>query len=177
MHKCYACGRARHFAGDKVCPAKGKLCTKCGKRGNWAACCRNEADGKGNLGKIDGGASGSNDWRSCKAASGRILKPRGQQIYQVDYGSEEEPFAFPINYNVERVCEDNVIAVKINGTMTSMLVYSGAQFTVSGLRGNLISEERNLRVYQYGNECLTRWSVNVKLQLNAKGKKWWKLFS
>ena len=62
--------------------------------------------------------------------------------------------------------------MKINGTMTSMLVYSGAEFTVSGLRGNLISEERNLRVYQYGNECLTRWSVNVKLQLSAMGKKW-----
>ena len=103
--------------------------------------------------------------------SGRNLKPRGQQINQVDYGSEEEPIAFPINYNGERACEENVISVKITGTKTSMLVYSGAQSTVSGLRGNLIPEERNLRVYQYGNGCLTRWSVNLKLQLSVLGKK------
>lgn len=96
------------------------------------------------MGKSDGRASGSNDWRSCSAASGRNLKPRGQQINQVDYGSEEEPIAFPINYKGERACEENVISVKINGTKTSILVYSGAQSTVSGLREYLIPEERNL---------------------------------
>ena len=46
MHKCYACGRPGHSARDKVCPTRGKLCAKCGKRGHWATCCRNEADGK-----------------------------------------------------------------------------------------------------------------------------------
>ena len=77
--------------------------------------------------------------------------------------SEEEPFALPINYNEERACEDNIIAVKINGTVTRMLVDSGAQSTVLGeqqfhnlerndLKANLMPEERNLRVY--GNGCL-----------------------
>ena len=53
--------------------------------------------------------------------------------------------------------------MKINGTVTMMLVDSGAQFTVlgerqfhslvtSGFKANLQPEERNLRVY--GNGCL-----------------------
>ena len=103
----------------------------------------------------------------------------------MDYDSQEEPFAFPINYNGVRACEDNVIAVKINGTMTRMLVDSGAQTTVLGElqfhnlvrndnKSNMMPEERTLRVY--GNECY-QWSVNLRLQLNVMGKKEWKLFS
>ena len=44
-----------------------------------------------------------------------ILKKRGQQVNQVDYDSEEEPLALPINYNEKRASEDNNIAAKING--------------------------------------------------------------
>ena len=135
--------------------------------------------------KSDGGGSESNNCRSCGATSGRNLKPRTQQVNKVDYDSQEEPFAFPINYNGVRACEDNVIAVKINGTMTRMLVDSGAQTTVLGElqfhnlvrndnKSNMMPEERTLRVY--GNECY-QWSVNLRLQLNVMGKKEWKLFS
>ena len=136
---------------------------KCGKRGHWATCCRNKADGKGKSCKSDGKGSESNNWRSCSATSGRNLKARGQQVNQLDYDSEEETFAFPINYKGESACEDNVIAAKINGTVTRMLVDCGAQSTVlgeqqfhnlvrNGLKANLMSEEITLRVY--GNECL-----------------------
>ena len=79
----------------------------------------------------------------------------------MDYESGEEPFA--LNFNGERAYEDNIIAVKINGTTTRMLTDSREQSTVlskqqfhnlvrSGLRANLISEERNLSFY--GNGCL-----------------------
>ena len=44
-----------------------------------------------------------------------ILKKRGQQVNQVDFDSEEESLALPINYNEERASEGNNIAVKING--------------------------------------------------------------
>ena len=133
MHKCYACSRSGHFARDKVCAAKGKVCAKCGKRGHSirAACCRNEADGQGKLSESDARASGSNVWRFSSATSGRNLKSSGQQINQVDHDSGEEPFTFPINYNGERACED-VIAVKINSIETRMLFDSGAQSTVLG---------------------------------------------
>ena len=125
--KCHGCGRSGHFACDKVCPAKEKFCANWGKRGHWATCFRNETDGRS-----DGRGSERNSWQSCGAFSGRNLKPWGQQVNRADCVSEEEPFALPVNYNEERACEDNVIAVKINGTVTRMLVDSGAPSTVLG---------------------------------------------
>ena len=118
-NKCYACGKPGHFARDKVCPAKGKTCAKCGKKGQWAVCCRSE----GEKGKTGGRAS--TNWRSSSVK--RNPQPRARQVNQVDYDSGEEPFAFPINFNGERACEDNIVAVTINGTTTRMLVESGAQ--------------------------------------------------
>ena len=111
----------------RVCPAKGQLCAKCGKRGHWAACYRNEADGNRKLSKSDGRGSGSNNWRSCGATSERNLKPRGQQVNQVDYDFKKEKFAFPINYNGERACEYNVF-----GEKTTLTYDSEAQSTLLG---------------------------------------------
>ena len=81
----------------------------------------------------------------------------------MEYDSGDEPFAFPVNFSGETACEDNIVAVKINGTSTKMLVDSGVQFTVlgeqqfhslvrSGFKTKLQPEERNLHVY--GNGCL-----------------------
>ena len=67
--------------------------------------------------------------------------------------------------------------MKINGTVTRMLLDSGAQSTVlgeqqfhnlerNGLKANLMPEERNLRVYGNG-QC----SVHLRLQLHVMGKK------
>ena len=64
----------------RVCPAKGQLCAKCGKRGHWAACYRNEADGNRKLSKSDGRGSENNNWRSCGATSERNLKPRANKL-------------------------------------------------------------------------------------------------
>ena len=52
----------------------------------------------------------------------------------MEYDSEDEPFAFPVNFSGETSCEDNIVAVKNTGTATKMLVDAGAQFTVLGER-------------------------------------------
>ena len=61
-------------------------------------------------------------------------QPRARQVNQVDYDSGEESFAFTINFNGERACEDNIVAVMINGTATRVLVDCGAQSIVLGER-------------------------------------------
>ena len=101
-----------------MCPAKGTWSAKCGKRGHRTACERYEPDRKGNFGKIGGRTCESGGWRSGGATSGCNLKPRGQQINQVDCDSEEEPFVFPLNFNGEKFCEDYTVTMKMNGTVT-----------------------------------------------------------
>ena len=143
-----------------MCPARGKTCAKCGRKGHWAICCRHEADRKQS--KSGGRVNGCNSQRKNSVRCKPKLRPR-QQFNQVQYDSGDEPFAFPVNFSGETACEDNIVAVKINGTATKMLVDSGAQFTVLGerkfhilvrssLKAKLQPEERNLRVY--GNACL-----------------------
>ena len=133
---------------------------KRGRKGHWAICCRHEAGGKQR--KTGGRASGSNSYQKSSVRCKPPLRPK-QQTNQLEYYSEDEPFAFPVNFSGETACEDNIVAVKINGTATKMLVDSGAQFTVlgerqfhslvrSGFKANLQPEESNLHVY--GNGCL-----------------------
>lgn len=140
-----------------MCPARGKACVKCGRKGHWAICCRHVVDGKQS--KTGGRASGSNNKKSsvtCKPP----LRPR-QHINQVEYDSEDEPFAIPLNFSGETACEDNIVAVKINGTATKVHVDSGAQVTIlgerqfhslvkSGFKAKLQPEKRDLRVYGNG---------------------------
>jgi len=82
-------------------------------------------------------------------------KSGNRQVNQVEYDSGDEAFAFPINFNGEIACEDNVVMVKIDNTTTSMLVDSDAQLTLvpsvrDGLKVKLQPEERNLRLYGKG---------------------------
>ena len=133
-------------------------------------------DGKQN--KSGGRVSGNNSQRKSSVRYKPPLRLR-QQINQVGYDSGE-PLAFPVNFSGETSCEDNIVAVKINGTATKMLLDSGKQFTVhgerqfhnlvrSGLKAKLQPEERNLRVY--GNGYLP-----VVGKFEASGRRWWRLF-
>jgi len=45
-HKCYVCAKVGHIAVDKMRPARGKTCVKCGDKGHWAACSRSEIERK-----------------------------------------------------------------------------------------------------------------------------------
>ena len=106
-----------------MCPAGAKACAKCGRKGHWAICCKHEAGGKQS--KTGERASGSNSHQKSSVTCKPSLRPK-QQINQVEYDSEDEPFVFPVNFSVETACEDNIVAMKINGTVTMMLVDSGA---------------------------------------------------
>ena len=76
-----------HFARDKICPARGKTCAKCGDRGHWAACCRSETDSKksgkeGGRGR-DGRVSGNKQRHSRDTK--HDPKSGNRQVNQVQY--------------------------------------------------------------------------------------------
>ena len=76
----------------------------------------------------DGRACGDKQRRSRN--SNPLTGDRG--VNHVEYDSGDRAVAFPINFNGEIACEDNVIMVKIDNTTTSRLVDSGAQSPVLG---------------------------------------------
>ena len=107
-----------------------------------------------------------------------------QQINQVEYDGGDEPFAFPVNFSREAACEDNIVAVKINGTTTKMLVDSGSQFIVlgerqfhslvrSGLKTKL-QPERGIFVSM--EMAVYRSLASLRLLLNVMGRCWRRLF-
>ena len=103
-HKCYAYGNVGHFARDNVCPARGETCAKCGDKGHWAACRRSEAESKKG-GRVRNGRARGGKQRRSRVAK-RNSKSENRQVNQVEYDSGDEAFAFPINSNEERICDN-----------------------------------------------------------------------
>ena len=95
------------------------------RKGTGGACCKSDTEIKKGGRVKDGTECGKKRSSDVK----RDFKSRNKQVNQVEYDSGDEPYAFPVNFNGERACEDNVIMVKIDNTTTSMLVDSGAQST------------------------------------------------
>ena len=89
-HKWYACGNVGHFARDKTCATRGVTCAKCGDRGHWAACCRNETESK----KSGNKQRHSRDTKHDPQSGNR-------QVNQVQSDSGDKNLAFPINFNGE----------------------------------------------------------------------------
>ena len=89
----------------------------------------------------DGRARGDKQRRSRDAK--HDPKSRNKQVNQVEYDIGDEAFAFPINFNGENACEDNVIREKIDNINTSMRVDPGAQSTVLGKKqfDNLVRDD------------------------------------
>ena len=91
-----------HFARDKICPARGKKCVKCGDKGLWTACCRSEAKSKKGGRVREGRPRGDKQRRSSDVK--HDPESGNRQVIQVEYDSGNEAFTFPINFKEEIAC-------------------------------------------------------------------------
>jgi len=105
--ECYACGRKGHLKNDPLCPARNKLCNKCGKIGHFQVKCRTKLDPP--------------DSRARKSGS----KPN--TINEVKSTEEESGYAFTLQPQTDNC----IVSLNIGGVdVSNIMIDSGASDNV-----------------------------------------------
>ena len=107
---CYRCSKPEHFAKDSSCPARGKVCRKCGLKDNFETQCktRPKQEKRGNH------------------QSQRHHQHRNTANF-VSAGEEDPVYAFIIGST-----ESERIGVTVGGCQLNMIVDSGASVNIVG---------------------------------------------
>ena len=107
---CYRCSKPEHFAKDSSCPARGKVCRKCGLKDNFESQCktRPKQEKRGNH------------------QSQRHHQHRNTANF-VSAGEEDPVYAFIIGST-----ESERIGVTVGGCQLNMIVDSGASVNIVG---------------------------------------------
>ena len=153
--RCFCCGYEGHYAKDKSCPARGKECTKCGRMGNFSACCKTKMDPHG--------------WNSNKKGTVSNVE------YEEQQDGEYDLYSFSV-LNTVSPAEETKVRVVVDKQEIDMIVDSGATVNIvdhetwERLEVNRIrckSEKTNKRLYAYGSvhplDLRGKFTTNVSL--------------
>ncbi|XP_015432785.1 PREDICTED: uncharacterized protein LOC107188904 [Dufourea novaeangliae] len=112
--QCFRCGYTGHSYKDERCPARSRTCSKCGKRGHFAARCRSPM---------------------APNNGGRREPPRARvRVKELDEEARAEgsryAFGLQTDCRISVMQEGQCTNVKIGGIRLNMLIDSGAQCNV-----------------------------------------------
>lgn len=119
---CWACGKEGHIKTDKDCPARGKSCMKCHKKGHFSVGCR------------------SKDENSKKIKSEKI---RAVESDVSDDDGRETDYVFKLGEN-----SADQIECKVGGVLVSMIIDSGTKRNLIPLKVWLEMKESKVKVLE-----------------------------
>ena len=122
--ECYRCGKTGHKGTDLHCPARGKICRKCGKVDHFEIRCRSKI--------TDTAARGSHNYSNARGRHGRgshSSRGRGRNVNQVTTASVndseiESQYAFACKSSVQN--KSNKVELCVGKVYMTFLVDSGS---------------------------------------------------
>ncbi|XP_053698782.1 uncharacterized protein K02A2.6-like [Sabethes cyaneus] len=148
---CFRCGNVGHYANDRKCPAKSKVCDKCNLMGHFRKMCKTKRQQKASFNRASGGNSTKKQIRQVKST--------GNQSTESDTESSSDD-------DVQNVYAVNSVSGKVTcfvgGVKMDWVIDSGAHANVISKRtwkwlksqGCVVSREeksnKSLRVYGDG---------------------------
>ena len=136
---CFCCGRSGHRAKDSSCPAVGKTCSNCGKKGHFAGVCKSAPKR----------VTDSPNIAYQRNANGL------RYVTVEDNTDSDDEYLFAIGSNME----DNAVQITVEGTLIPVIVDSGASVNVlDSATFNRLSEsgvilrDSRVKIYAYGSK-------------------------
>lgn len=118
---CWACGRDGHTKTDKDCPARGKSCMKCRKKGHFSVVCRSK---------------------------GQVLKkPKSENVRAVDSDVSDDDREIDYVFKLGDDSNDQV-ECKIGGVSVFMVIDSGTKRNLIPLKVWLKMKENKVKVME-----------------------------
>ena len=162
---CYSCGYEGHTNKDEKCPAKGKLCNKCGDSGHFASHCKTKARQP---------ARGKYPQKSRQNVNLAQEEPESGVF------DDDDDYTFSVNSFTANTKYGEKATVRVGGVPVDMLVDSGASTNVMSLKlwEELKSKHITCKVlddhkklYQYGSKEALPVTGSFNAWFEIPGKK------
>lgn len=163
VSRCWSCDRSGHLRSDPKCPAKGKVCLKCKRRGHFSTCCR--SDKKPQFQKKRFGQSNVN---FVKEEDDEADENSTEYVFNVDEGDAE------------------TVSCEVGGVEITMIIDSGTKRNLISFKsweemkekGVIVKEQLKgsditLKAYGQDEAIPVRGRFKAELDLNGIKKDQW----